>query len=314
MNNHKNSNTNEKIFIGVSWPYANGNIHIGHLAGQYVVCDIFARYHRLKGNDVLMVSGSDSHGAPVIFAAEEEGVDPAKLADSSHEIIVNTYKQLGLLYENYTTTRTENHKIVAQNIFLVLDELGFLEQKTSKQYYDPQVKRFLPDRYVRGTCPKCSAPNARGDECPECGEFLDPEDLKNPYSTLSDATPEMQETTHYYLNLEKTENDLKDWIKDKKHWRKWVREFTLGWLRGGLKPRTVTRDFSFGVPVPKKGWENKVLYVWIEAVVGYLSAAIEWAENKGDPSAWEDYWKDPSCKHYYFIAGGNVPFHTTAHI
>lgn len=300
----------EKIFIGVSWPYANGNIHIGHLAGQYVVCDIFARYHRLKGNEVLMVSGSDSHGAPVIFAAEEQDVKPRELADSAHETIVKTYKKLGFLYENYTSTRTENHKIVAQNVFLVLDALGFLTTMKTKQYYDPKVKRFLPDRYVRGSCPYCSAAHARGDECPECGEMLDPEDLIDPYSTLSDATPIIKETEHYYLDLSKVQGDLDAWLSDKTYWRKWVREFTLGWLREGLKPRSVTRDFSFGVPVPVKGWENKVLYVWIEAVVGYLSAAIEWAENTGDPSAWENFWKDPSCKHFYFIAGGNVPFHT----
>ncbi len=320
MNTHKKNKqpttqtqkptTPRKIFIGVSWPYANGNIHIGHLAGQYVVCDVFARYHRLKGNEVLMVSGSDSHGAPVIFAAEEQGTTPEKLSEKAHNQIVETYKKLGFIYENYTTTRTKNHAIVAQNIFLVLNELGFLTIKKTKQYYDPKAKRFLPDRYIRGTCPHCKATNARGDECPECGNLLDPEDLIEPHSTLSDAKPELRETEHYYLDLSKVQGNLSEWLKNKSYWRKWVREFTLGWLRGGLQPRCVTRDFNFGVPVPVEGWEGKVLYVWIEAVVGYLSAAIEWSEKRGTPSAWEDFWKDPSCKHYYFIAGGNVPFHT----
>jgi methionyl-tRNA synthetase len=306
----KTEPSNNKIFIGASWPYANGNIHLGHLAGQYVVCDVFARYHRQRGNKVLLVSGSDSHGAPVIFAAEDAGIPPEKLAEESHKKIVETYKALGLLYENYTTTRTDNHRIVSQNIFLVLEKLGFLKVKTARQYYDPKAERFLPDRYVRGTCPKCGATNARGDECPECGEFLDPTDLVEPYSTLSDTKPVLKETKHFYLDLARVEDDLKDWLKDKDHWRKWVREFTRGWLEGGLEPRAVTRDFSFGVPVPIKGWEEKVLYVWLEAVVGYLSAAVEWAEKQGDPSAWESFWKDSDCRHYYFIAGGNVPFHT----
>lgn len=308
--NTKSTHTPQKIFIGVSWPYASGSIHLGHLAGQYVVCDIFARYHRLKGNKVLMVSGSDCHGAPVIFAAEEQGITPEELARKSHKTIVETYKKMGFLYENYTLTHTKNHEVVSQNMFLILDKLGFLKVKTSKQYYDPKAKRFLPDRYVRGTCPFCKATNARGDECPECGEMLDPTDLMNPYSTISDSTPILKETKHYYLDLKKTEPALKKWLKDKTYWRKWVKEFTDGWLKGGLRPRAVTRDFSFGVPVPVKGWEHKVLYVWLEAVIGYLSAAIEWGEKRGNPSEWESFWKDPSCKHYYFIAGGNVPFHT----
>lgn len=301
----------EKIFIGVSWPYANGNIHLGHLAGQNIVTDVFARYHRLKGNKVLMVSGSDSHGAPIIAKAEELSIAPEELVKNSHKSIVDTYEKLGLLYENYTTTRTENHKDVVQNIFLVLNELGYLEVKESEQYYDKKVKRFLPDRYVKGTCPKCSATNARGDECPECGAYLNPTELIDPYSTLSDSKPVLKKTEHFYLNLSKLQPEISKWVKKSdKPWRKWVREFTRGWLRQGLEPRAVTRDLSFGIPVPIEGWEDKVIYVWIEAVVGYLSAAIEWANNQGDPSLWESFWKDPNSKHYYFIAGGNVPFHT----
>lgn len=307
---NKASRRPEKIFIGVSWPYASGNIHLGHLAGQYVVCDIFARYHRLKGNQVLMVSGSDSHGAPVIFAAEEQGITPEDLAERSNILIMETYRKLGFLYENYTSTHTKNHEIVAQNLFLVLEQLGFLQTQTSNQYYDPKAKRFLPDRYVRGTCPHCKATNARGDECPECGEMLDPIDLIDPYSTLSDSTPKLRETNHYYFNLDKAEAAITLSMKNKTYWRKWVKESTEGWLRRGLRPRAVTRDFDYGIPVPADGWNGKVLYVFFEAVMGYLSAAIEWADKHGAPSAWEDFWKDPACKHYYFVAGGNVPFHT----
>lgn len=258
-----------------------------------------------------MVSGSDSHGAPVIFKAEEEGTTPEKLAGQSHKKIVETFKELGLVYENYTKTTTENHKIVVQNIFTVLNELGYLETKESEQYYDPKVKRFLPDRYVRGTCPNCKATNARGDECPECGAYLNPEDLIDPYSTLSDAKPVLKKTEHFYIDLSKVQKELKVWVKEnEKRWRKWVKEFTKGWLKQGLEPRSVTRDLPFGVPVPVEGWEGKVIYVWIEAVVGYLSAAIEWADNQKNPSLWEEFWKNSKAKHYYFIAGGNVPFHT----
>jgi methionyl-tRNA synthetase len=301
----------EKIFIGVSWPYASSKIHIGHLAGQYIACDVFARYHRLKGNDVLMVSGSDSHGTPIVFKAEEEGISPEELVDRSHKEILKTYTDLGLIYENYTSTMTKNHEEVVQNIFLVLKERGYIYEDTSQQYFDPEVERFLPDRYVRGTCPKCGNENARGDECPECGAFLDVEDLIDPRSTLSDAIPVLKETKHFYLDLKKLEPELKDWIDDiSGNWRKWVREYTKGWIKEGLKPRAVTRDMKFGVPVPIEGWGGKVIYVWVEAVVGYLSAAIEWAEKIGDPSRWEEFWKDKDCKHYYFIAGGNTQFHT----
>jgi methionyl-tRNA synthetase len=301
----------EKIFIGVSWPYASSKIHVGHLAGQYVACDVFARYHRLKGNDVLMVSGSDSHGTPILFKAEEEGISPEKLVEKSHKDILATYENLGFLYENYTSTTTENHKEVVQNFFLVLKEKGYIYEDSSKQYYDPKAKRFLPDRYVRGTCPKCGNKNARGDECPECGAFLNVDELLDPYSTLSDATPELKETKHFYLDLQKLEPELKKWVDStSKNWRKWVREFTKGLIKDGLEPRAITRDMDFGVPVPLEGWEGKVIYVWAEAVIGYLSASIEWAEKINNPSKWEDFWKDDKCKHYYFIAGGNTTFHT----
>ena len=307
----KKYNTKKKIFIGVSWPYANGNVHFGHLAGQYVVCDIFARYHRLRGNKVLMVSGSDCHGAPVELEAHKQNTTPEKLAEKNHKEIKDTYNRLSFLYDNYTTTTTENHREVVQNIFKVLNRNGYLTIKKTTQYYDPQAKKFLPDRYVKGTCPKCENTNARGDECPECSEFLSPEDLRDPYSAISDAKPVLRKTKHYYMTLSKTSKELKSWIKKTSpRWRKWVRSSTLGFLKIGLKPRAVTRDISFGVPVPVEGWEEKSIYVWIEAVVGYLSASIEWASKMDETNAWEEFWKDPKCKHYYFIAGGNVPFHT----
>jgi methionyl-tRNA synthetase len=301
----------EKIFIGVSWPYASGKLHLGHLAGQNIACDIFARYHRQKGNQVLMVSGSDSHGTPILFKAEELGISPEKLVETSHKEILETFGKLSLLYEKYTSTTTENHKEVVQNIFLVLKELGYLYPQKSKQYFDEKENKFLPDRYVKGTCPECGATNARGDECPVCGKFLKPTDLIDPISTLSDSKPVLKETEHFYLDLKKLEPSLSKWIdSSSKNWRKWVREFSKGWIKEGLEPREVTRDMKYGIPVPIKGWEDKVIYVWIDAVIGYLSASIEWAKSMGEESKWEDFWKNPKCKHYYFVAGGNVPFHT----
>lgn len=301
-----------KILIGVSWPYANGEIHLGHLAGQYVSCDVFARYHRLRGNDVLMVSGSDDHGAPIQFKAEEEGITPKELVSQSRKNLVKTYQDLNFLYENFTSTSTEIHKETVQSIFLVLKKHGYLIKKKSKQYWDPKVKRFLPDRYVRGTCPYCKNSNARGDECPECGKFLAPEELLEPRSTLSDATPILKETEHYYLDLPQFSKKLMSWLSTKKDWRKWVLEFSKGWIRNGLEPRPITRDMSWGIPVPEKGWEDKVIYVWFDAVIGYLSASIEWSENFANKTklSWEDFWKNEKAEHYYFIAGGNVPFHT----
>ncbi len=301
----------KKIFVGVSWPYANGNIHLGHIAGQNVACDIFARYHRLKGNKILMVSGSDCHGAPIELAAEKNNMTPEEWVKKSHKKILETYKSLNFIYDNYTSTITENHKRIVQNIFLYLKETNSLFIKETMQYYDPKVEKFLPDRYIQGTCPECNTTNARGDECPECGKFLNPEDLIKPYSALSDAKPKLKKTKHYYINLNKNTKELKKWINEfEKHTRTWVSSSTKGFLKEGLEPRPITRDLKFGISVPLKGWEEKKIYVWLENVVGYLSASIEWAEKRENKSEWEDFWKDKSCKHYYFIAGGNLFFHS----
>lgn len=300
----------EKIFIGVAWPYTNGPVHIGHLAGAYLVCDYFARYHRLKGNDVLMVTGSDMHGTPTTVMAEKEGVEPIVVANRYHQQDKKIFKQLGVTFDIYTKTSTKNHRQVAQSIFLDLVNKGHIFKKTAEQLYCQKCKRFLPDRYVEGECPHCHFKNARGDQCDDCGKTLDSKELISPICKICGATPVIRKTEHFFLDLPQFEKQLKTWISKQKHWRKHVREFALGWLREGLKARAVTRDMSYGVPVPVKGFENKVIYVWFEAVIGYLSAAIEWAKRKNQLEAWKNYWHDPKCKHYYFIGKDNIPFHT----
>ncbi len=301
----------QKIFIAVSWPYANGELHLGHFAGQYVVSDVFSRFHRSLGSDVLMVSGSDFHGAPVMTKAEKAGLSYEEYANKSHQSNLDLYERMGLQYDCFTNTGTDNHKEISQTLFRTWLDFGFLIEKETEQYFDPKANRYLPDRFVKGTCPNCSNENARGDECPECGKFLEPEDLLEPYSTLSDATPILKKTKHFYIDLAKLQPELEKWFEnDKDHWRKWVREITKGWFKVGLQARPITRDLSHGIPLPIEGWNDKVLYVWVEALIGYLSASIEWAEGTGKPSSWEFFWKDSQAKHYYFIAGGNVPFHT----
>ncbi len=300
----------EKIFIGVSWPYANGPLHLGHLAGQHIVVDVFSRYHRLAGNQVLMVSGSDMHGTPITVKAEKEGVSPYDFAMRNHKEFLKVFKQLDLYYDLYTHTHTKNHFKVVQTLTKVLYKLGFLIKKKTKQFYDPYRKQFLLDRYVEGTCPYCGYNAARGDQCDKCGSVLTPTELINPISKLSDKKPVLKETTDLYFDLPRFERYIKFFLKDKNFWRTHTLALTKAWLRQGLKPRPITRDLEWGIPVPIKGFENKVIYVWFEAVIGYLSASILWAKKKGDPSAWEQFWKDPAAKHYYFIAKDNIPFHT----
>ncbi len=301
----------EKIFIGVAWPYANGSLHLGQIAGAYLAPDIFARYHRLRGNRVLMVSGSDQHGTPVTIRAEQEGRTPAEVAARFHEEFVDSWQRLGINFELYTTTGTENHAQTVQDIFLRLLENGDVYKDTMKLPYCTVEGRFLLDRYVEGTCPFCGSENARGDQCDDCGKVLDPVDLVNPHCKFDGSTPEVRESEHFFLRLSAYNDRLKAWLSEgKDHWRKGVLNFSLGVLQEGLRDRAITRDIEWGVEVPVGGFDSKRIYVWFENVIGYLSAAKEWAQRQGTPEAWREFWQDPECKSYYFVGKDNIWFHT----
>jgi methionyl-tRNA synthetase len=299
----------EKIFIGVAWPYAEGSLHIGNIAGANLPADIFARYHRMKGNEVLMVSGSDQHGTPITLKAEQEGKTPQEIIDYYQKEFIDCWKKLGISFDLYTGTHTENHAKVAQDIFLKLLEKGYLFQNTVAQMYCPKCQRFLPDRYVEGTCPFCKTPGARGDQCDACSKPLNATELINPYCRVCKTTPVVKNSEHFFLKLSAFQDKLEKWAKQQNQWRPNVFGFTQRYLKEGLRDRAITRDIEWGVPVPVKGFESKRLYVWFEAVIGYLSASKEWAAVQGDNSKWQPFWKE-GVKSYYFLAKDNIPFHT----
>jgi methionyl-tRNA synthetase len=305
----------EPVLVCTAWPYANGSLHVGHLAGVYVPADVFARYQRLRGKDVLMISGTDAHGTPVTVRADEEQTTPADVAARYHAEFLTYWRDLGVSYDLYTTTTTDNHREVVQDEFMMLLNKQLLYRASSTGFYDPIARRFLPDTYIEGECPHCHYPRARGNQCENCGRLLEPEDLIKPYSRLNpSAQLERRETEHFYFDLPKLETALLDWARPMSHWRPNVYRFTINFLEGGLQPRAITRDLSWGVPLPPQvgaGWDDKRIYVWFEACSGYLTAAIEWARDiQGDPKAWERWWKDPACRQYYFIGKDNIPFHT----
>ena len=292
---------NKKILVAVAWPYASGARHLGHVAGFGVPSDVFARYQRLVGNDVLMVSGTDDHGTPITVRAEKEGKTPQELTDYYNAEIRRNLRDLGLSYDLFTRTATENHYAVTQDLFTRLLDNGYIFQQEMIGTYSEADKRFLPDRYVEGTCPHCGYAKARGDQCDNCGKQLDPADLIDPRSTLSGATPIFKPTTHFFLNLPAFAERLREWIGGQDHWRPNVRRFSLGLLEE-LPARAITRDLSWGIPIPVAGeWADKRIYVWFDAVIGYLSAAIEWAANVGRPEAWREWWQNPDARHYYCL-------------
>jgi methionyl-tRNA synthetase len=302
----------ERIFIGVAWPYANGPLHLGHLAGCYLPADIFARYHRMRGNEVLMVSGSDSHGTPIMRTADAEGVMPREVVEKYHASFLRSFERLGITFDLFTTTMTDNHREVVQGILKTLDEKGYLYSGSMKVAYSPDFHRFLPDRYVQGTCPHCAHVDARGDQCENCGRILDPIDLLHPaYRHEGTNYPvEIHDTEHLFFKLSAFEKPLLDWLRPKDYMRPNVRNFSIGFLEEGLKDRAISRDIDWGIPVPIEGFDDKRIYVWFEAVTGYLSASKEWAARSGDPEAWRPFWEDASTKSYYFIGKDNIPFHT----
>ena len=301
----------ETILVCVAWPYANGPIHHGQLGGAYLPADIFARYHRIRGNRVAMVSGSDTHGTPITVRADEEGRRPEDVVAEFHESILETWDGIGISFDTFTTTMTDNHREVTHDLFRRLLDNDHLYTATQELFYDAEAKRYLPDRYIEGTCPHCDDPGARGDQCDACGRQLDATDLIDPRSRTTGATPELRSSEHYFLRLTGFEDQLEAWLSEgKEHWRTHVINFTRGMLREGLKDRAITRDIAWGVSVPLEGWEDKRIYVWFEAVIGYLSATVEWASTRGEPEAWRDFWQGPDARIYNFIGKDNVPFHT----
>ncbi len=304
-----------KVLSAVAWPYANGPRHIGHVAGFGVPSDVFSRYMRMAGHDVLMVSGTDEHGTPILIAADEAGVTPQELADTNHRLIAEDLAALGISYDLYTRTTTRNHTAVVQELFLGVLANGYFVEQTTFGAISPSTGRTLPDRYIEGTCPICGYDKARGDQCDNCGNQLDPADLKNPRSRINGEAPEFVETQHYFLDLPALAGALSAWLDEREAtglWRPNVIRFSQNIL-DDIRPRAMTRDIDWGIPVPLDGWRDnpaKRLYVWFDAVIGYLSASIEWARRTDDPDAWRQWWNEPEALSYYFMGKDNITFHS----
>lgn len=302
----------KRILVAVAWPYASGPRHLGHVAGFGVPSDVFARYQRMQGNDVLMVSGTDEHGTPITVRAEKEGKSPQEVVDYYNKNITDNLATLGCSYNLFTRTTTKNHYAVTQDMFSRLLKNGYIKTKKTMAMYSEEEKRFLPDRYIEGTCPHCGYTDARGDQCDNCGRQLDPVDLIEPRSRTRGTKLALRETEHYFLDLPAFTDRLRAWVDKQTHWRINVRNFTLGLLNEGLQERAITRDIEWGIPIPNQpaDMEGKRIYVWFDAVIGYLSASVEWAAMQGKPDLWKKWWHDPDVKHYYFMGKDNIIFHS----
>ena len=304
-----------KVLSAVAWPYANGPRHLGHVAGFAVPSDVFSRYMRMAGHDVLMVSGTDEHGTPILVQADKEGTTARELADRNNRIIVEDLAQLGCSYDLFTRTTTANHYAVAQDLFTQVWKNGYMIERTTKGAISPSTGRTLPDRYIEGTCPICGYSEARGDQCDNCGNQLDPTELKDPRSKINGEVPEFIETQHFFLDLPALADALREWLEGREAsgtWRPNVIKFSLNIL-DDIKPRAMTRDIDWGIPVPLDGWRDqpsKRLYVWFDAVIGYLSASVEWARRLGQPERWREWWNDPEALTYYFMGKDNITFHS----
>lgn len=303
------STDSSPIIVTSALPYANGPLHLGHLAGAYLTADFFVRYNRLKGEDVLFICGSDEHGVPITIAAEKEGVSPQDIVDRYHEWNKDTFQKMGISFDYYGRTSSAIHHETSQEIFTELYEKGFFKLKSEELFYDESTQMFLPDRYVKGECPNCGYGEAYGDQCEKCGNSLNPTELINPVSALSGETPVRKETQHWYMPLGEMQDKLETWIKTREHWKPNVMGQIKSWLQEGLNDRAATRDLNWGVPVPLEGADGKVLYVWFEAPIGYISATKEWAQQSNNPEAWKKYWKNDEAKLYHFIGKDNIVFH-----
>jgi len=292
-----------------AWPYINYVPHLGTMIGSVLSADVFARYLRLRGDEVVFVSGSDEHGTPIEVEAIKRGIPPRKLTDEMHQKVKEIFDDWGITFDNYTRTESPTHKEFIQRFYMKIYENGHIFSEEIEMLYCPKCKRFLPDRFVEGECPYCGYENARGDQCENCGRLLDPVELKSPRCAICGSTPEVKKTTHWFFDLPKFEEDLKKYVEGNKQLPENARNFSLNLLKEGLRPRSLTRDNEWGIPAPFPGAEKKTIYVWMEAVLGYVSATIEWAKNIGKPDEWKKYWFDPQTKSVYFIAKDNIPFH-----
>jgi len=302
----------QRILVTAALPYANGPIHLGHLAGAYLPADIYVRYQRLKRRDVLFVCGSDEHGVPITISAEQEGITPQQVVDRYHGQNKAAFEKFGMSFDMYSRTSLPLHHDTAREFLMEFHKRGILKEKSEKHFYDPKAEMFLPDRYVEGTCPVCSNPDARGDQCEKCGSYLDPSELINPRSSISDAAPILRETSHLYFPLGDYQQRLEQYVRERSArdgWKENVIKYCETWFRESLQDRAVTRDLDWGVSIPLQGYENKVIYVWFDAVLGYISATKEWARERGTPGEWKRYWQDEQTKYVAFIGKDNIVFH-----
>ncbi len=299
----------KRILVTSALPYANGPIHLGHLAGAYLPADIYVRYQRMQKRDVIYICGSDEHGVPITIAAEKQGVSPQNIVDEYHQRNLAAFQRFGMSFDYYGRTSSSVHHETSQDFFKQLDQKGIFKKKTEKQLYDKTINMFLPDRYVKGTCPVCSYNEAYGDQCEKCGSSLSVADLKNPKSVLTGQNPELKETEHWFLPLGDLQHKIEEWLKEKKNWKPNVMGQVRSWLDAGLSDRAVTRDLNWGVPVPHPDAKGKVLYVWFDAPIGYISATKEWALEKGEPDLWKTYWQDKETQLIHFIGKDNIVFH-----
>ncbi len=299
----------KRILVTSALPYANGPIHLGHLAGAYLPADIFVRYQKARRKDIVFICGTDEHGVPITIAAEKQGVSPQEIVDKYHQNHKESFEKFGIRFDNFSRTSLPLHHRLSQEFFLKLHGKGYLSEKTVKQFFCTHCDRFLADRYVEGTCPKCHREGARGDQCDACGRSLDQIELIDPYCVTCRNRPIIRETSHWFLNLKKFQPEIKRFLDQRTHWKDNVKNFCYGWLNTGLEDRAVTRDLKWGVKVPLKGYEDKVLYVWFDAPIGYISSTIEWSQKIGEPEKWKTYWQDKDTRLIHFIGKDNIVFH-----
>jgi methionyl-tRNA synthetase len=300
----------EKVLVTSAWPYINVTPHLGNLVGSVLSADVTARYYRLKGSEVLMVSGSDTHGTPIEVEAIKQGIKPKELTDRNHAKVVELFQRWDASYDNYTTTESPIHKEFVQKTLLEIQKNGYIFKQDTQMLYCEHDQRFLPDRFVEGKCPYCGCEKARGDQCDICGKLLEPTLLLEPYCVICKSKPAVKTTRHWYIDLSKLAEPLTEYLKENQQLPANVKNFSLNWIKEGLKPRAVTRDIEWGIPAPFEGAEGKTIYVWVDAVLGYVSATIEQCRRLGQPEKWREFWFDNEAKTLYFVGKDNIPFHT----